>query len=134
MPQKQEQGFTLIEVMLAVVLLLTLALPLLRWVLSDTQNSAVNTEQSQAYLRLHNCLEEIRCGMHDLSLALAYSSSTEVPLPADEQFELTLRYLSSSWSVVSGSVPVRDFELQIAWSDILGRTQKRAITISFAFG
>ena len=124
-------GFTFIEVLLAILLILLLAMPLLRWTESSNRYSIDNFEQISADLKLQSFSEGLRKGMYsDLQHTLRQGSEYIEVEDGDYLVRLTL----SAIQILPAATGVifEEYTISLIRQDQWGQEQIAQLTIAIS--
>ncbi|MCL2547939.1 MAG: prepilin-type N-terminal cleavage/methylation domain-containing protein [Symbiobacteriaceae bacterium] len=132
MKRKQQEGFTLIEVMLALAVLLALIVPLFNWIESTAVLGLGDNHERSAMLCLHNMLEEIRAGKHDDLLLQSVATETAEGHFLEYNCKYSLCYLGDISTVESGSIYLSEFRLEVIWEDLSRGERRSGLVIAIA--
>ena len=123
---KCNQGFTLPEVSLAVVLLLILALPLVNWFDYHQRRQVDDMLQEKAIMVLQRIHEECRSGKYDFLVQSVY---------AGQEVEIELHGYSTKWSRsdYSSDLELAEYlyfyNISLSWIDLSGKVNSFAMQI-----
>ena len=131
--QDHVSGFTIIEVMLALALLVLLAAPLTQWVDANFKLSLANSEQERAYRKLSNFVELLYSGAWSDLLAEAKTIGDSVEIHEDA-YTFRLGYIEDYPLFGDGRAGLEQIRVSLVWKDIWGREKCHEVTLLRARG